>query len=236
MIEINKNLPGFHGIVFDLDGTLLDTVPDSCAALNRVFDEDGLHPLNLAEIRTTVGEGARTMLQRALAIRQLPTDDEALIDDYVNRYMQAYLADPTGHTVIYPGVRETIAALLDTGMILGVCTNKPRATTRVVLERIFPEQPFAAILCPEDVSHRKPDGRHVLATIAAMGVPPARTVMVGDSETDIDAAVDAGIVSVGVTYGYCHAPLETLPADATVDSFAELPETFERLATRRWPA
>jgi phosphoglycolate phosphatase len=233
MIDLSVDRMGFRGIVLDLDGTLVDTVPDACAALNSVFVAEGLGALSLAEVRTTVGEGLRAMLIRALSLRGLTNQAEATIKNYTDRYMANYLADPVAHTTIYPGVRETIDVLHRSGFMLGICTNKPRISTHLVLDRLFPERPFTAILCPEDVQYCKPDGRHVIATLEQMGVGTADCIMVGDSETDIAAAVNAHIPAIAVSYGYCHVPIETLPAAAVIDHFADLPAALTRIASQR---
>jgi phosphoglycolate phosphatase len=226
-------MAGFRGIVFDLDGTLLDTVPDSHAALSRVFGEAGLQPLSLSEVLGIVGDGARAMLRRALDKASRPIHDEKTLDGWVERYMAAYLADPIAHTVIYPRVHETLTRLRLTGAILGICTNKPRATTEVVLSKLGMAADFSAIVCPEDVERRKPDACHVMATLSRMGTTVGESVLVGDSETDVMAAVNAGIPAVAVSYGYSHAALETLPVAAIIDRMDDLPMTLARLAGQR---
>lgn len=218
-------------VVFDLDGTLLDTVPDSHAGLNAVFTAAGFPALTLEQVRTTVGEGARAMIERALAIvgQSLPRQS---IDELLHKYLAACLLHPGQHTVIYDDAVDTLAALQDAGAILGICTNKPRMTTIAVLKALQLDRFFLAVLCPEDVPHRKPDGRHVLATLDALGVTPNEAVFVGDSETDIAAAKDAGIKSIFVTWGYCHVPPESLEADARIDRFADLIPTCAALGAR----
>jgi phosphoglycolate phosphatase len=227
-------MSGFRAIVFDLDGTLLDTLPDSRAALNRVLGEDKYRPLTLSEVHATIGDGVRSMLQRALALVGGPTaPDDAAIDEYVRRYLAAYLADPARYTEPYPGVADTLAGFARVGIAMGICTNKPRATTVAVLARLRLDHYFNAVLCPEDVVKRKPDGAHLLATIERMGAARDAAVFIGDSETDIAAATDAGVASIVVSYGYSHAPIDALPADAVVTRFGELPATLDRLAKLR---
>jgi phosphoglycolate phosphatase len=225
---------GYDAIVFDLDGTLLDTLPDSRAALNRVLAEDSYRSLSLGEVQSTVGDGARAMMRKALALagRDRAPDDAAL-DSYVGRYLAAYLEEPTRLTAPYPGVPDTLALFAREGRKLGICTNKPRATTEAVLARLGIDRYFAAVVCPEDVARRKPDGAHLLTTLDRMGASRDRAVFVGDSETDMATAIDAGVAAVAVSYGYCHAPVETLPADLVVESFADLPRALARLAKLR---
>jgi phosphoglycolate phosphatase len=181
-----------------------------------------------------VGDGARAMLRRALALAGRDgAPDDAALDHYVGRYLDAYLADPARYTEPYPGVADTLARFAREGLLMGICTNKPRATTDAVLARLGLDRYFAAVVCPEDVARRKPDGAHVLATLARMNAVRETAVFVGDSETDMAAAVDAGVAAVAVSYGYCHAPVESLPADVIVESFAELPLALDRLARSR---
>jgi phosphoglycolate phosphatase len=225
---------GYRAIVFDLDGTLLDTLPDSRAALNRVLAEDSYRTLTLGEVQSTVGDGARAMLRKALQLAGGATSpDDVALDVYVGRYLAAYLETPARLTTPYPGVPDTLALFAREGRKLGICTNKPRATTDAVLARLGIDRYFDAVVCPEDVAKRKPDGAHLLATLGRMRVDREAAVFVGDSETDMAAAVDAGVAAVAVSYGYCHAPVETLPADAIVASFAELPAALARLAKSR---
>lgn len=222
----------FKAVIFDLDGTLLDTVPDSHAALNRILIEDGLRPLTLAEVHSIVGEGARAMLARgrALAGKLASATD---VEELERRYLAAYLADPVGHTAIYPGALDLLKELNAAGYAMAICTNKPRVTTMKVLAALGLEPFFDAVLCPEDVVYRKPDRRHVLATVQALSVNVREAVFVGDSETDIMAASDAGVSSVLVNWGYCHVPRETLPADLRIDHLDQLPQALLSLAAQR---
>ena len=227
-------MSGYPAIVFDLDGTLLDTLPDSRAALNRVLEEDSYRALTLGEVHSAVGDGARAMLRRALELAggdRAP--DDAALDRYVRRYLAAYLEAPARLTTAYPGVPDTLALFAREGRKLGICTNKPRATTDAVLASLGIGRYFEAVVCPEDVNKRKPDGEHLLATLERLGASRDQAVFVGDSETDMAAAADAGVAAVAVTYGYCHAPVETLPAHAVVESFAELPTALAHLAKTR---
>ncbi len=209
-------------VVFDLDGTLIDSIPDVHAALNRVLEEDGRRCLTLDEVRAMIGDGARLTIERALAA----TGDSGgpdTVDAVTNRYMAHYLADPTGHTVIYPGVVAALEHFKTAGIAMGVCTNKPQATTSAALEALGLAPFFATVLCGESVPHPKPDGRHVLAVLDKLGAPPVAAAMIGDSEPDIAAARDAGVVSVAVTWGYAKSDPAALGADAVIDDARDLP-------------
>jgi phosphoglycolate phosphatase len=230
MTELSR--ADFKAVIFDLDGTLLDTVPDSHAALNRILIEDGLRSLSLDEVHSIVGEGARSMLARARALAGKPVAP-ANVEELERRYLAAYLADPIGHTVIYPGAFDLLKELDAVGYAMAICTNKPRVTTLKVLAALGLETFFDAVMCPEDVAYRKPDRRHVLATVRALSVGIREVVFVGDSETDIIAASDAGVLSILVNWGYCHVPRETLPADMRIDHLNQLPQALSTLAAQR---
>ncbi len=221
--------PAFEAIVLDLDGTLIDSVPQVCWAMNRVFDEEGLGSLGVDEVEAIVGEGVKVMFEKALATRGGPSSFD--LDTMIARYLDVYLSDPAAQTVIYEGVCETLDFLTEQGLPMGICTNKPRASTRAVLDALGLTKYFDVVVTAEDTLNRKPDGRHVLETLAAMGRDGATAVMVGDSESDIRAGRDAGLATVAVTYGYCHVPFADLGADAVIDNFDALPETLTRLAS-----
>ncbi len=216
-------------VVFDLDGTLIDSVPDVRAALNQVLAEDGYPNLSLDQVKGMIGEGARKTIENALVASGAEISTAAL-DDFTKRYLAAYLADPAGHTVVYPGAFEVLKLLQDAGVTLGICTNKPGATTRPVLKALAMDGFFSAVVTADDTAFRKPDGRHVLETLQAMGSAPDKAVFIGDSETDMEAANDAGIPAVLVTYGYCHRPLETLNMAVAIDDLRALPDVLRTVS------
>lgn len=212
-------------LVFDLDGTLIDSVPAVAAAINRVLIEEGRDRLPVEAVKGMVGHGAIQTLEKALDATggRDGYDLEALVE----RYLAAYLDDPAGATVIYPGVTEVLEGYVEAGVPMGICTNKPGATTRPVLEALNMSRFFSAVLTADDTPNRKPDGRHILETLEAMGVGPQGAAMIGDSETDMASAVNAGVPGVAVTWGYCHVPLEDLPAQALIERFSDLPRALE---------
>ena len=207
-------------VVFDLDGTLIDSIHDIHFVLNTLLAEEGLSPLDLGAVKSMVGRGVRPLIREAVAAAGVSHADE---DAWIERFVATYLRHPADHTVVFPGVREILADLSEAGIPLGICTNKPRLTTAAALEALGLKNLFRAVTCPEDVAHRKPDGRHLLDTLTAMGCPADGAVYVGDSETDVAAARNAGIPVVLVTFGYAHQSTAALGADALVSSFYELP-------------
>jgi phosphoglycolate phosphatase len=214
-------------IVFDLDGTLIDSVPDVTIAVNKILEEEGRRTLSLKEARTMVGQGAKAMIANAMVATGASLSPERL-DECVERYIGHYQADPTQRTIIYPGVIWALETFAAEGRSMGICSNKPSVMTNLVLEELGLEKYFSISLGGDSVPHRKPDGRHILQTLNLMGASVERAVMVGDSENDIQAAKQAGMPSVAVSYGYCEDPV-ALAADALIDSFHELPDALSRL-------
>ena len=222
----------FDAIVFDLDGTLIDSVPDVRAAVNRLLASEGRRPISMEEAHAFVGNGARVLVDKALAATGARPDD---IDPLIERYIDFYRQYPADESIVYPGVAATLDALAASGVRMGICTNKPYALTGPVLEALGLGGYFSAFTGGDTVPHRKPDGRHVTLTLELMKADGGHAAMVGDSETDIAAAKDAGLPVIAVTYGYCHEPIGALGADAVIDSFAELPQALTAVYAQRHP-
>lgn len=215
-------------IVFDLDGTLIDSAPDVCRALNRTLVPYGRRSHDVNETKEYLGQGARVLMEMALRkTGAVPTEDE--IDHLTSVFLTDYAANPVVDSVIFPGVIDAITELKNRGAKLAICTNKPSITTAPVLEALGLDPYFDAIVCPDHVENRKPHGDHVRAAVRAVGGDLAQSVMVGDSENDIGAAINAGVPSVAVTFGYAHCPHDELGADALIDHFDMLIETIETI-------
>ena len=212
----------FTALVFDLDGTLIDSVPQVAWAMNRVFAEDGLALVSLDEVRAAVGFGARAMFDKTLASRRTDVN----IDEMIRRYIAAYQEDPAVETVVYDEVREVLTEFSASGVLMGVCTNKPSRITDAVLRALDLDRFFGLVVAADDTPFMKPDGRHVLAVLDALMVDTERAVLVGDSETDVSAGQSAGLATVAVTYGYCHVPFAELGADVLIDTFGKLPNAL----------
>lgn len=219
----------FEALVFDLDGTLIDSAPDVCASVNRVLTANGRRALTLDEAKDMVGWGGRVLVEKAFALTGAPGTAEE-IDATLHGFLATYAAHPVEHTTVFPGAREALDRCQAAGIAMGLCTNKPEVTTGPVLEVLGLEKYFAAVACGDAVPHKKPDGRHVLYLIDDLGARVETTAMIGDSENDITAAIDAGVRSVAVSFGYAHAPVEELGADALIDHFDELPQALRRIA------
>jgi len=208
-------------ILFDLDGTLIDSAPDVCRALNRTLEAIGRRTHTVAEATGYLGHGAPVLMK--LALEQT---GDILPDEEIARLTQNFLDDyaqnPVVDSVVFPGVIPALSGLRDQGFKLAICTNKPSITAAPVLEMLDLVHHFDAVVCADQVMKRKPDGTHVLDTIAAVGGAAERAIMVGDSENDIEAAIDAGVLSILVTFGYAQASHSSLGADMLLDHFDDL--------------
>jgi phosphoglycolate phosphatase len=218
----------FDAVVFDLDGTLVDTAPDLHAHLNALLAELGRPGLALAEIRPMIGDGARALLQRGLAASGgLPAgaDLDALFREFLSRYT----AQPVRFGRVYEGVVAVLDALAAAGVRLGVCTNKAQAPSDRVLAALGLERYFPVVIGGDRLTVRKPDPGHLRAVLERLGAPPARAVMVGDSATDLATARAAGVACVLVSFGYTPIPAAALGADRVIDHFDALPDALAGL-------
>ena len=206
-------------LIFDLDGTLVDSAPDLRIAVNRVLAVQGGDPLDLAQIRRMVGDGAAQLLARAFAARNLTAADP---DAALRQFFAAYAADPTANTVLYADVSETLAALQRRGIPMAVCTNKPEAPARIVLERLGIATYFREVVGGDTHPFRKPDPRMLEGLLRSFGVPAGRALMVGDSEVDAATAQAARVPFALMTYGYRRGSAQDIPCVAALDGFAGL--------------
>ena len=218
-----------EALIFDLDGTLIDSAPDVCASVNRALGETGRRELTLEETKDMIGWGGRVLVEKALALTGEPGNPDD-IDRVLQGFLDGYAAHPVEHTTLFPGVLEALERFEADRVNMGICTNKPTKTTSPVLEALGLERFFKLVSCGDSVPHRKPDGRHVLLVAEGLGATVETAAMVGDSESDITAAIDAGVKSVVVTFGYAHAPVEELGADALIDRFEDLPDALAAIS------
>jgi phosphoglycolate phosphatase len=213
-------------LVFDLDGTLVDSVPDLRAALNEMLRERGCPPLSLPQVKRMVGDGAPAMVARALAASG---SDPAEAPAVLARFLEIYEANAVRLTRPYPGVEETLIALRRRGYRTAICTNKPQRATIAVVEGLGFLPLFDAIAGGDRFRVRKPDPGHLLGLIGELGGSVAATTMVGDNENDAAAARAAGVRLVLMRYGYARVDPRSLAADALLDHFSELPQALESL-------
>ena len=219
----------FTALLFDLDGTLIDSAPDVCASVNRVLKTMGRPLVSVQDIKLLVGFGARTLVAKTLEMTGPPGDEED-IDFLLSSFLDSYRRNPSEHTVLFPGARDALERFTQAGIILGLCTNKPAATCFPVLDALDLRRYFTTVVCGDTQEFPKPDPRHVFHTLDLMKAAREETVFIGDSETDIEAAKNAGLPSILVTFGYCHLPLDSLGADALIEHFDELDNALEAIA------
>jgi len=202
--------------LLDLDGTLVDTVPDLAAALNRLMAAHRLAPFDIAETAAMVGDGVAKLVERAFAAR-LGVSDAAAV--------AAFSTDYGAHVAVasrlYPGVMETLDGLAGEGWRLAVCTNKPEAAARALLAATGLAPRFAAVGAGDSFAVRKPDPAHLLATLRVAGGEPAFAVMAGDHRNDVVAARGAGVPCIFAAWGY-GTPAMAAGAAAVARDFAEL--------------
>ena len=210
-------------LLLDLDGTLVDSVPDLCAALNRLMRSRAIPGFSYAETATMVGDGAATLVNRAFAARGGTPDGAAL-----DAFLTDYGAHAAVETRAYPGVAVTLDALAAAGWRIAVCTNKPVAPARALLAALGLSEKFAAIGGGDSFPVRKPDPAHVLATLAAAGGDAASAVMAGDHANDVAAARGAGLPCIFAAWGYGPRVMAAGSA-ATAERFDQLPAIAERL-------
>lgn len=218
----------FDCAVFDLDGTLIDSVGDIARAINRTLAESGYGPVAEDQVRDMVGDGALKLLRRALAVvtggKDVPEDE---IQGIYQRFLDNYYDESASPACVYPGVAETLADLSARGVALGVCTNKPERITRRVLNMIGLAPLFTSVAGGDTLEVRKPDPQHLAWVVGKLG--GGRAIMVGDSVNDVKVARAAGVPVVVVSYGYPRAPIGELGADVVIDAFNDLPEAMRRL-------
>lgn len=208
-------------VLFDLDGTLLDTIADLHAAANRMLDELGRPQRSLDEVRRFVGKGIPKLVERCLADPDLSDTDFACAVDVFRRH---YRETNGRHSRPYPSVVETLAMLYDRGLPMGVVTNKARDFTEPLLSDAGLAGYFGAVVCGDTLAHKKPAPDMLVHACALLGVPVARSLMVGDSANDAQCARAAGCPVLLMTYGYTEGvPVDTIDSDGLLSELAGLP-------------
>lgn len=212
-----------QGVLFDLDGTLIDTAPDFIRIIGQLCQQDGLVAPSAAEIRQQVSEGARAMVR--LIHPELALDDPALLR-HREAFLQAYAQDIAVETRLFEGMEELLGDLEAQGIPWGIVTNKPRALSEQLLAALDLSQRCAVLVCPEDVSRTKPDPEPMFLAADQLGLPAQALVYVGDHPRDIDAGRAAGMTTVLAAYGYLppdqRDDLDRWQAEVIVDDVAAL--------------
>jgi phosphoglycolate phosphatase len=234
---------GAPTIVFDLDGTLVDTAPDLIATLNTILAGEGLPPVAFAAARNMVGGGARHMIERGLAAApSLPSPASrrgsgrgtAEVERLCGRFIAHYAAHIADHSRPFPGVEAALDELVRAGCRLAVCTNKLEWLALRLLGALGLKDRFAAICGADTFGVQKPDAAILHGTVARAGGHMDATIMVGDAITDIAVARAAGVAVIAVDFGYSETPVAELGPDRIVSSFDRLPEVvFALLAVQK---
>jgi phosphoglycolate phosphatase len=216
-------------VVFDLDGTLLDTHADLVESLNHTIAALDLQPVTYADLTHLVGHGAKVMIERACKLRNHPLS-ETEVPPLLERFIAHYTETMPGHTKPYPGVVAAMGGLKAQGIKLAVCTNKLESLALPLLQALGLAGYFDAITGGDTFPVRKPDARHLTGTVERAGGTLSRTIMIGDSLNDIAVAKNAGVASIGVPFGYSDVPIESLEPGRVIQHFDELtPELVEAL-------
>jgi phosphoglycolate phosphatase len=236
---MNFSLTQFQAAIVDLDGTMIDTLGDFEAALNRALADLDLPPVTRALVERTVGKGSEHLIRSVLAHQlALPEVKEQVrlcasrgIDDLYDaawlRYQHHYLAINGEFADVYPGVIEGLQQLRDAGLQLACLTNKPLSFAKPLLQAKGLDHFFTHVYGGDSFERKKPDPLPLVKTCEALGVSPAQALMVGDSSNDAQAARAAGCPVVLVRYGYNHGePVDGVDADAHVDSLVDIPQAL----------
>jgi phosphoglycolate phosphatase len=215
-------------IVFDLDGTLVDTAPDLIDTLNVILAREGLEPVAFDQARTMIGAGVRPLLERGLRARHanLPTElVDRLFEDFLDHYA-IHIADRSRP---FPGAVEMLDHLATRGFLLAICTNKLEWLSRKLLDALKLSAKFQTICGQDTFGVRKPDARVLGHTVHAARGDPRRTIMIGDSETDVRLARNAGVPVIAVDFGYTEKPVASFRPDVTISHFNELVAAIDSL-------
>lgn len=216
-------------IVFDLDGTLIDTADDLISTLNLILTGEGLLPMDYDTARRLIGGGVRAMIERAVVAegRACP---KAELDRMFGAYIEHYAAHIADRSRPFPQAEAALQYLAGQGHRLAICTNKLEWLAVRLLDALTLSRYFAAICGQDTFGIQKPDPRMLRQTIERAGGDPARAIMVGDSGTDIRTARAVPIPVVAVDFGYSEVPISTLKPDRIIGAFADLPAAIKELA------
>ena len=215
-------------VVFDLDGTLVDTAPDLIAALNFVLDREGVPPVPMHAARNMIGAGARKLIERGLEVdgRAVTQDGLArMMGDFIDYYAE-HIADASRP---FEGLEAALDDLAKSGYRFAVCTNKLEWLSKLLLDRLGLSARFSAICGADTFGVSKPDPVILRETVARAGGVLAGTIMVGDAGPDVGVARRAGIPVIGVEFGYTDVPIAELKPDRLIGHMKELPAAVESL-------
>lgn len=211
-------------IIFDLDGTLVDTLPDVTLALNKTLECYQLSPITQESVLNLMGHGAKFMLDHSFQNQNKTISPEEM-QNALQKYLMFYKKNPIVNTSLYPYVIDTLSYLIKSNFKLGICTNKPSIIARIVIAQLQLDSYFSAIVCGDEIPNPKPDKQHIYDLLTFLNADISQTFMVGDSHIDELCALNSGIHFVGVNYGY---GLNTFKPSVSINSLNELPSILNQ--------
>lgn len=215
-------------LIFDLDGTLIDSAPDLRTACNKLLVSHGRREITLAETKKFVGNGAAKLVERAFSATGEPAM-EADIPALTEAFLGFYDGHEADETVTYPDVMEILHSLKEKGFRLALCTNKPYQPTINLSKDLKLANFFEVIIGGDQVSRKKPDPEMLDLALEKMGVSNEEAIMIGDSPNDIGAGQNAKVKTVAVSYGYRKVAVEDMGADCVIDKMSDLPAALDQL-------
>ena len=218
-------------IVFDLDGTLVDSAPDLVAALNTVLGRDGIAPLPLDQARKFVGRGGRVLIRLGLDASGARVSD-ARMEEMFASFLAVYETHLAQRTVYYPGVIEALDRLASKGHDFAICTNKFEKSAKMLIRELGGTDRFRAICGADTFPVSKPNAAALRLTVEKAGGDPRRAIMVGDTATDVSTAKNAELPVVAVDFGYAPESVATLDPDVIISHFDELDAAVATLIGR----
>ena len=217
-----------RAVIFDLDGTLVDTAPDLMIATNHVLATLGRRPISLGEVRSFVGHGARALIARGCAATGEPADPRA-IETLYQEFVIHYANNIAGGSAAFPGLMPLLDRCRAEGIAMGICTNKLESLSLKLLEALGLQHYFGAIVGPDSIGIAKPDPRPYWETLRRLGDRQWKSVMVGDSETDILTARAAGVPVIAVPFGYTPRPVAEYHPDYLVLHYDRMWEVIAKV-------
>lgn len=214
-----------EAIVWDLDGTLVESAPDLANALNTLLIEQGQHTHAVENVRTMIGHGVGKLIERGFRAAGSPLS-EMQVADLEPRFMELYTACATENTYLVQDARGVLEHFYHAGVRQGLCTNKPVGVTRQILQKLDIAGFFDSVIGGDSTAAKKPDPLPLRACLEELGVQAWQALMVGDSGADVGAARAAGVPIILVPDGYTGVPAETLGADLVVESIAHVPSNL----------
>jgi len=219
----NRPDPGYPAaIVWDLDGTLVDSAQDLATALNALLTEQGRHTHTVANVRPMIGAGVAKLIERGFLAAGTPLKETG-VEELLPRFMEIYTACATQSTALNPAARDVLEYFYNAGIKQGLCTNKPISVTHLILNALDISGFFNSVIGGDSTARRKPHPLPLLSCIEELEARPEDTVMIGDSSADVGAARAAGVPVILVPDGYTGVPAVSLGADYVVGRLADIP-------------